>query len=969
MFPAGPVSDLPAKSFFYENLSVDTPSPGVDCRIMPPILDERQLRRIENVHGGFLYQHLYAVSILLSEAHVGWRELSVERDEDIEVELQELRLYIQVKKRAANLTFGDISEVLERFTEIRAQHESHQRDGTPVCWIISNAEPGPDLARRLQTGWPVDVHLRTPLTCTGDPTLLPPPGSSLSQMWETCVRLAKEVPFSTLQPETLSLKLAALVQYLATGEAQHEHTLKADELQQLLEQLITQLQALPEALEDYRPQEKEPAYQSEERVRLITGFSGSGKTSWVGEFGTHTADPILYFDVAEMPSAAIAAALARDMAAFVLPEDSPERRKVLLPGVSGIQSLRIIDRYVSENHKRMTIVFDNAHRVANDAMAEIVRSMRTTKWIVLAQDWPGNELFVTSTEARVEVLSGWSRDTIAQEARSIGCFGSIEDFQLLHDLTGALPLFVRDASRICKEAYQGNVGAYVTDLSSHVSIHTTSQEVIVSQVLERLSSDTRAFASLLAIFTVPFHRDVILQVTAPALRLTRTQAGRELRVLHSWGIIRSSAGGNVSLHDSFRLLAGELLSGLPETVVANAREELYQFVWAHKDGGGPDRFRLLARLMFETRRIEGLVDLLTNTAEVVLEFGLEDEMADLLVKVADDTSLTLEDRFWAEDTLAYWAINRKDIDAARPRIDKIQTLLAQFTPSENIRVAALSKELLFAGLELNLPRLQDVYRRALASSQEPMAQRIVTYNYARGLFSIGRFPAAHAIATRLVAEYYQLLGISMKDVLFHKLYETKSKIRDFDENQDEVKRLADSLDLQASAASKSDRVQPFAKLHAFKFFILSSSFVSAVRAGMDHVDECIDKRGDAVAARDFIENFLIPLINDKGMIGAWVPVYCQYAVVLGYSGLFDPASQTLQELAPYIVEGTEQAMEYEMQSRKVDRIRSGELRLRSRRHLPAFKVPAKPIRRAEKVGRNDPCPCDSGLKHKKCCGQ
>lgn len=29
----------------------------------------------------------------------------------------------------------------------------------------------------------------------------------------------------------------------------------------------------------------------------------------------------------------------------------------------------------------------------------------------------------------------------------------------------------------------------------------------------------------------------------------------------------------------------------------------------------------------------------------------------------------------------------------------------------------------------------------------------------------------------------------------------------------------------------------------------------------------------------------------------------------------------------------------------------------------------EPVRRAEpKVGRNDPCPCGSGRKYKKCCG-
>ena len=30
---------------------------------------------------------------------------------------------------------------------------------------------------------------------------------------------------------------------------------------------------------------------------------------------------------------------------------------------------------------------------------------------------------------------------------------------------------------------------------------------------------------------------------------------------------------------------------------------------------------------------------------------------------------------------------------------------------------------------------------------------------------------------------------------------------------------------------------------------------------------------------------------------------------------------------------------------------------------------AAPVRRAQTVGRNDPCPCGSGRKFKKCCGQ
>ena len=28
----------------------------------------------------------------------------------------------------------------------------------------------------------------------------------------------------------------------------------------------------------------------------------------------------------------------------------------------------------------------------------------------------------------------------------------------------------------------------------------------------------------------------------------------------------------------------------------------------------------------------------------------------------------------------------------------------------------------------------------------------------------------------------------------------------------------------------------------------------------------------------------------------------------------------------------------------------------------------RPVKKGEKVGRNDPCPCGSGKKYKKCCG-
>jgi preprotein translocase subunit SecA len=36
---------------------------------------------------------------------------------------------------------------------------------------------------------------------------------------------------------------------------------------------------------------------------------------------------------------------------------------------------------------------------------------------------------------------------------------------------------------------------------------------------------------------------------------------------------------------------------------------------------------------------------------------------------------------------------------------------------------------------------------------------------------------------------------------------------------------------------------------------------------------------------------------------------------------------------------------------------------------PAQAEAPKPVRTGAKIGRNDPCPCGSGKKYKRCCGQ
>jgi hypothetical protein len=90
--------------------------------LAPPVLDPAQLIRIEAVHRGFLYQHLYVAHCLLLAAATDVRSIVVESDEDVEIVRLSLRTYVQVKHRASSLSFRDIEDALERFTALRALH-------------------------------------------------------------------------------------------------------------------------------------------------------------------------------------------------------------------------------------------------------------------------------------------------------------------------------------------------------------------------------------------------------------------------------------------------------------------------------------------------------------------------------------------------------------------------------------------------------------------------------------------------------------------------------------------------------------------------------------------------------------------------------------------------------------------------------------------------------------------------------
>ena len=80
----------------------------------PPVLDRRQLERIQSVHRGFLYQHLYAAACLLRAGVAATTTVRVETDEDVEAVGATGCHYIQVKTRSGLLVFSDVGKVGEK---------------------------------------------------------------------------------------------------------------------------------------------------------------------------------------------------------------------------------------------------------------------------------------------------------------------------------------------------------------------------------------------------------------------------------------------------------------------------------------------------------------------------------------------------------------------------------------------------------------------------------------------------------------------------------------------------------------------------------------------------------------------------------------------------------------------------------------------------------------------------------------
>lgn len=953
-------------------------SSDYDNSILPHVVDPEQLRRIESTHRGFFYQHLFAVGCLLVAQRSGVQKVIVERDEDLELEMAQGRIYIQVKTRNSSLQWSDISATLDNFAEIRNQHLSGKRNGKPEFYVVANSEPSSTLNSKLQSSdWPKDVYILSPID-TIHPDFLPPAWTSINAALEWCKRQASQIPFLTVAEDVLIWKLAAITQCACTGSGTYDHHFSVGDLPTLFSQVLIQLQGFPDTARPYLPHTNEPPYSLNKPHRAIFGLSGSGKTAWVAEASSLMPDSSVYFDVGDTPAPAIAAGIVQEIAGRLFKENAEVRSNILLPGNSGLNALRILEKILSSQRLSITVFVDNCQRLQPDIILALAEFSKSIRWVFVSQPHPEQNAWLSRLQLTPEELSGWNADTIASRFRGHGCAISYQTAESVRHLTSGLPLFVQSVMALAVEHYGNDVELCCREMRDAVHVSMTAQDVILNAIRDKLSSDARAVVVALSLTDAPLAVEEVKSLLAHGLQINERIVSRCVRELHSLGIVQLHRGREVSLHDSFRTKAAELVEDLGKHSELNLRKSLKDLlVTSLKDKPDFHRQCELIRLLPLIGQTEKLVELASNASEYLRELGLIPSISVVLRKYIDQKEAKPIDRFYALDTLALWANVDKNYEAFDLMTTEMECLYDSASLGRKERGALATKRLLrfgrngdFAGIQNEMKQIQDVLE------SDPEFRRILVYGCAASLFYAGKYLESAEMAGEVAEEYFELLGFQ-GNLASQNLPQIWEGITKTEEVHSDLRRLADCLDLFAMAMGKLNRESFPARLHAHKFYVLAGAYRSAIRVGQDFADEILRISNDPFEARMFIEQSLLSAVSEFRLLEYAVAVRSQYAVVLAYCGDISLARREMSALLQFANDDPDSQEELSRQSSLIEEIANGynpylerRLALEHMRHIVNQRINNPlPHGRKDRLGRNDPCHCGSGKKFKYCHGR
>jgi hypothetical protein len=890
-----------------------------------PILDPNQLVRIESVHRGFLYQHLYTVGCMFMSVDSPTTKVVVEADEDIELISVTQRVYLQIKTRSKALMPSDIADILVRFDLLRAEHHSRNRAGSYGFIIVANQNLGPTIKKNIKNkSIPPDITFQTPEGIFGSKTQnsLPPAWNNIEEGVSWCAEQANSLPLSTVFPETLVWKLSGLVQLAASGGYKYEdHTFNVKDFSDLFEQLFNQMQEFPTPLDDYKPQVDEPDFYSDERVRIICGFSGAGKTSWAAQTAMHSCEFNVYFDVGDMPSSSVCATLVREVSAKLVTQNIDELKSILYPGASGIDSMMLLDNYLKKQNKHSVIVIDNSHRLLFDSLKDLLNATSFIKFILLCQPKQVVDEIEVNFGLQRESLRGWSIDTIAGQSSTYSCAGTILDYDNLKSATGALPLYVRSALKVIKSEYTGNISEFCLALNEQTTIESTAQELILARSINVLPKDTRDILAILSISDIQLSFDDIKVWLKKSLKLSPRSIVIAVKQLKTEGIIQNFGRDKIKIHDAARIVGLQHLDDFDESLTLIIQTALKDLLFASLiNKRDISKLSLFARTSAALGEIETLVGI--SSDEMFHEMGVLNEVLPAIRLAISTGKLSYKQQFWALDSLVYTDIRQGTDDGLVNRLSEMEALVKDNNLGDEEK-NSLYMKLLLVNADIGNTKLVKKFIHKLSSTIKNGIRHDLIYRYTVCIawLKLGENKKAIKLIPEIVNDYYKLLGITADEVMGKNSPDLWEMIIKSDDNTDDLKHLADSLEVSAKIDNNLNRFSLFKRINSMKFYNMIGAVDSLIRVGQDLADEFIGIH-DFIGAKQVMVDWVIPSTIQENMLDKIISVRSQYAVILAYCGEFPEAENEFELLKAYVPGmSTNQRLEIHNQKKLVAKIK------------------------------------------------
>jgi hypothetical protein len=772
-----------------------------------------------------------------------------------------------------------------------------------------------------------------------------------------CMKAASGIALTRLSPETLVWKLAAVVAYRSAG-LEGGHTIGSSELATFFELFAAQMHHFPESPTTYLVQEDEPQLEGKEHVLLMVSIAGAGKTAWAAHSALHSGAAIVYFDAAEVPDSAVASALLREVVAQLTTPFGMGAKDMIQPGASGLEGLRGVDLLARHTRVRPIVVIDNVHTVTAGTIQKIATAFASCRLVLLGQPAPAAGELEELLGITAVALKGWSLVTIAAEFEAARVLVAPAVAERVRHLTGGVPRFVKNAAALTERVYSGDTEAFCRAVESSTNTTRTAQDLILREGYNRLSDNSKLAIALMSLARFPLSESECLEFLSAHESFRSHVAGAgAIRELRDWGMVQRLMSGELVAHDAFIVLAVAHFETLEANVRIAAKQKLAALVEKSVAPGQVARLMVLCRLLPQIGRVDALADIASSLGEHIHEQGRSGDLEMVLQDVLVSSEVAPLDRFLVADTLALWKFYHPD----RSEFVKIVQIMEQLAKDHDLGSDAPSrlamKQMMVAAFDSDIDGIRYYSDKSLSLADSPVVKRIVLYDTAAAWFMADRPEEALKITEQLIDEYYDVLHLTPTQVFAVSAKALADALHPDYLTMDELKRLGDTLDLQARVLNSMGRKSRLCRLHAMKFYQIAQVPMALMKVGQDVVDECLSMLRDPWEARRVIEALLVPIVQKYRLVEYVVPVRAQYAVVLAYCGEIESARKLIRELKAFAVSDFRSG-ELENQSRLIETI-AVEQPLIDRpsvyAHLP-------------KVGRNERCPCGSGKKYKKCHG-